>query len=102
MARAFRRILLALVAATVFAPGAWAYAPAPQRPPLPLTVGTANVLVHYTADPDVGGHITQTAAADLASRAGNAYGTITSWGFGAPVPDGGLGGGNRGERSACE
>src|SRR4051794_38944303 len=95
MARAFRRILLALVAATVFAPGAWAYAPAPQRPALPLAVGTANVLVHYTADPDVEGHITQTAAADLASRVEKAYSTITSWGFGAPVADGGLGGDNR-------
>jgi hypothetical protein len=61
--------------------------PPPYRPSLPQLFTSAHFAIHYDGDPTAADYITQVQAGVLASYLEQAYTTITSLGFAAPVDD---------------
>jgi hypothetical protein len=81
-------IVLALCAGLAGILGGAAHAAPPYRPGMPQLFTTTHFAVHYDGDPSAADYITQLQAGALASYLEQAYTTLTSLGFSAPVDDG--------------
>jgi len=80
-------IVLALCAALAGVLGGAAHATPPYRPFMPQLFSSAHFAIHYDGDPTAADYITEVQAGALASDLEQAYTTLTSLGFSAPVDD---------------
>src|SRR5689334_22648261 len=80
-------VMLALCAALAGVLGGAAHAAPPYRPGMPQLLTSTHFAVHYDGDPSAADYTTQVQAGALASYLEQAYTTLTSLGFSAPVDD---------------